>query len=314
MYQDEESEIWVGEWLSQRGVRDEMVVATKFSSAYKAGSARSKIQSNFGGNGTKSLHLSVNASLEKLQTSYIDVLYVHFWDMATSAEELMQSLNVLVQDRKVLYLGISDAPAWWVVKCNSYAKSHGLRPFSVYQGRWSAAVRDMEREIIPMCRDQKMGIAPWGVLGGGYLKPKTKREEQGGRTMDVRTGREDVVADAIEGIAERLKVPLTSIALAWVLHKEPYVFPIIGGRKVEHLQGNIDALSLELSDEDVHKIDEAYGFQPGFPYDFLGGGKMPKGPADVVFNQRYGNFDYVEEPKPIKPHQGPLSTHDPKWA
>ncbi|KAL8849417.1 MAG: hypothetical protein Q9221_005589 [Calogaya cf. arnoldii] len=112
--------------------------------------------------------LSVEASLKKLRTDYIDLFYIHYYDMTTSAEELMQSLNTLVTARKVLYLGISDTPAWFVVKCNSYARHHGLRPFSVYQGKHSATERDLEREIIPMSLDQGVSLAPWGALDGGY--------------------------------------------------------------------------------------------------------------------------------------------------
>lgn len=111
-------------------------------------------QANFTGNGTKSMHTSVAASLKKLQTDYIDLLYVHWWDFSASIPELMQSLNHLVVQGKVLYLGVSDTPAWVVSKANQYARDHGLRQFCVYQGRWSAASRDFEREIIPMCRDE----------------------------------------------------------------------------------------------------------------------------------------------------------------
>ncbi|OHW97115.1 norsolorinic acid reductase [Colletotrichum incanum] len=319
-YQDEESEQWVGEWLSSRGVRDEMVLATKFSSGYKVNSAPSKIQSNFGGNGAKSLHLSVEASLRKLQTDYIDLLYVHYWDLATTAEELMQSLNALVQERKVLYLGVSDAPAWWVVKCNEYARRCGMRAFCVYQGRWSAAARDLEREVLGMCQDQGMGVAAWGSLGGGYFKPKAKGMTEaggggdGGRAMDVKTGREEGVAEVLQRVSERLGAPMTSVAMSYVMHKAPDVFPIVGGRKVEHLRGNIEALGLELSEEDIEEIETGYDFDVGFPYDFLGGGKVPKGPEDVVFTQRFGNFDYVPRAAAVKPHRGPLSTHDPKWV
>lgn len=180
MYQDEESENWIGEWLAKTGRRDKIVLATKYSSGFRARSEPGRVQSNFGGNGTKSLHVSVNASLKKLQTEYIDLLYVHYWDMATSAEELMQNLNVLIQERKVLYLGISDAPAWWVVKCNMYAKNHGMRPFSVYQGRWNATGRDMERDIVGMCQDQGIGIAVWGSLGGGFSRRKTTESLEAG--------------------------------------------------------------------------------------------------------------------------------------
>lgn len=314
-YQDEESERWIGEWLEARGVRDEIVLATKYSSGFKVNSAPSKIQSNFGGNGSKSLHLSLQASLWKLRTDYVDLLYVHYRDLATTAEELMQSLNALVQARKVLYLGISDAPAWWVVKCNDYARQHGLRAFSVYQGRWSAAARDLEREVIGMCRDQGMGIAPWGCLGGGYFKPESARDgPTEGRTMNVKTGREGAVAEVLERVSTRLGAPMTSVAMAYVMHKAPYVFPIVGGRKVEHLKGNIEGLGLELTEEDVEEIETGYDFDVGFPHDFLGGGKAPKGPAEVVFTQRFGNFDYVPVQGAVKPHKGPLSTQDPKWV
>ena len=136
--------------MNEKKNRDQMVLATKFSTCYRVGHD-DEIIINTVGNGTKSLHLSVEASLKKLQTSYIDLLYVHWWDYTTSIPELMQSLNTLVQQGKVLYLGISDTPAWVVSKANEYARQKGLRQFSVYQGKWSAESRDFERDIIPMC-------------------------------------------------------------------------------------------------------------------------------------------------------------------
>ena len=116
-YQDGESEKWLGEWLTSRKCRDEMVIATKFSSPYQKHYPK-KIQSNFGGNGTKSLRMSVEKSLERLQTSYIDILYLHWWDYASSIPEVMHGLNDLVVSGKVIYLGISDTPAWVVAKAN----------------------------------------------------------------------------------------------------------------------------------------------------------------------------------------------------
>lgn len=141
--------------MKERKNRDQIVLATKFTTAYRAGYGDSEIIINSTGNGTKSLHLSLEASLKKLQTSYIDLLYVHWWDFTCSIPELMQSLNVMVAQGKVLYLGISDTPAWIVSKANEYARQNGLRQFSVYQGRWSAEHRDFERDIIPMARDGK---------------------------------------------------------------------------------------------------------------------------------------------------------------
>jgi aryl-alcohol dehydrogenase-like predicted oxidoreductase len=135
--QGEESETWIGEWMASRKNRDEMVIATKFTTGYRTVGADEKIKSNFQGNHSKSIHLSVKASLKKLQTDYIDLLYVHWWDFTTSIPELMNSLHNMVVNGKVLYLGISDTPAWLVVKCNDYARFHGLTQFSVYQGHWS---------------------------------------------------------------------------------------------------------------------------------------------------------------------------------
>lgn len=220
----------------------------------------------------------------------------------------MHTLDDLVKARKVIYLGISDAPAWMVVKMNCYARQHGLRQFTVYQGRWSAAERDFEREIIPMCIDEGMALAPWGALGSGYFKPKEQWGKDGGRTFPaVMTGKEEQVSSLLEKIAKEKNTIITSVALAYVMHKAPYTFPIVGGRKVEHLKGNIEALSLKLTDEEIKEIDGAYGFEMGFPHSlFNPQNTMILGPEDNIFNKRFGYFDYVVKPQPIKPHEGPL--------
>lgn len=253
-------------------------------------------------------------------------LYVHYFDFSTGVEEMMQSLNHLVAARKVLYLGISDTPAWVVAQANAYARQHGLRPFSLYQGRWSAAERDFEREIIPMCKSEGMGLAPWGTLGGGYFKSPSAEAKQGGRTLNVNTGKEGSVSVVLDNVAKRHDVPITSVAMAYVLHKgqfllllsrpfytpthntaAPYTFPIVGGRKITHLASNITALGLRLSEADISEIETGYDFQVGFPHSFLSGGnRVPQGPGDVVFTKRSGWFDYVEEGRPIRPHEGEL--------
>ncbi|KAI4270447.1 MAG: hypothetical protein LQ337_006674, partial [Flavoplaca oasis] len=173
--------------------------------------------------------------------------------MTTSAPELMLALNTLITTRKVLYLGISDSPAWFVVKCNDYARHHGLAPFSVYQGKYSAAERDLERDIIPMCLDQGMGIQPYGALGGGYFKAKAQVEKDGGRNMP---GYKSKAAEAVRGVLEKVKekrgmgVGITGVALAYVLHKSAWMLPIVGGRNVGHLRGSVDALDVGVEDED----------------------------------------------------------------
>lgn len=309
-YQYGESEEWLGEWMQKTGRRDEMVIATKYTGSYMSRYGDKMQLSNFAGNSTKNMLLSIEKSLKSLQTSYIDLYYVHVWDYTISIPELMTSLNNLVVSGKVLYLGISDTPAWIVVKCNDYARQHGLRQFSVYQGRWSAAERDFERDIIPMCKDEGMAIAPWGALGGGLFKPKDQIGKDGGRnTLLAKTGKEELVTEVLEKIAKKKGTIVTSVAFAYVMHKAPYVFPICGGRKVEHLKGNIEALGLRLSQEEIDEIDTGYPFELGFPYTFLAGrNKMIQGPEDVSLNTRAGYFDYVKGPQPIPPHQGPLDT------
>jgi aryl-alcohol dehydrogenase-like predicted oxidoreductase len=308
-YQHGDSERWLGEWMASRNNRDEMVIATKYTTPYMK-AHKEKIQSNFGGNGSKSMKLSLDASLKKLQTTYVDILYLHWWDFTITIPELMQSLNDLVHAGKVLYLGISDSPAWIVAKANQYARDHGLRQFVVYQGMWNAAIRDFEADIIPMCRDEGMALLPWASLGGGRFHTeegyKEREKNNPGRQGKPYTAREKEVSEALEKIGKAKGTDVTSIALAYVRHKAPYVFPIVGGRKLEHIKGNIAALNVSLSEEDIKAIESAYEYDPGFPHTFLSGTmftsgaqKGPDGPGDIWLTKMIANFDWVEAPKPI---------------
>ncbi|KAI7786298.1 aldo/keto reductase [Diaporthe eres] len=300
-YQFGESEMWIGEWMKKRGNRDEMVIATKYTTNFMAGPpGEGRIMANFTGNGTKSLHTSLKASLKKLNTDYIDLLYVHWWDFSASIPELMQSLDNLVVQGKVLYLGVSDTPAWVVSKANQYARDHGLRQFCVYQGRWNASSRDFEREIIPMCREEGMGLAPWGALGGGSFKTEEQRKSQEGRKIQA-TEHQVKISGVLEKIANRKNTAITSVALAYVMHKTPYVFPIVGGRKVEHLKGNIEALKLHLSHEDLKEIEDAVPFDPGFPNTFFYQGQSVDHPGEVWLLGMAGKFDYVPLQEAITP-------------
>lgn len=212
----------------------------------------------------------------------------------------MQALNTLVAQGKVLYLGISDSPAWVVSKANQYARDHGLRQFSVYQGQWSAANRDFERDIIPMCREEGMGLAPWGALGGGKFKTEEQREARkkgaDGRAaeaseLEIKTSR------ALETVAKRHNTLITSVAQAYVMAKTPNVFPIIGGRTLEHLKANIEALTLALSEDDMDEIEKANPFQHGFPNSFLWSNTTPKNPGEVWLLNLGGTYDYVPTQK-----------------
>ncbi|KAK2010715.1 aldo/keto reductase [Colletotrichum eremochloae] len=302
-YQNEESEQILGEWMAARRNRDIMFVATKFTTQYRKHELGPGKCINYSGNHKKSLHLSVRDSLRKLQTDYIDLLYVHWWDWTTSIEELMDSLHMLVEQGKVLYLGVSDTPAWVVSAANTYAKAHGKTPFSVYQGRWNVLIRDVERDIIPMARHFGMAMCPWDVLGGGKLQSRKQIEArhkagEGLRcTFGPNQSDEEVKAsEVLEQIAkEHGTASIQQIALAYVMHKARYVFPIVGGRKVEHLEDNIKALSIRLTDEQIQKIESFKKFNIGFPMDFIlddpreGGRTPPLVAASAPMNwQRQG--------------------------
>jgi len=237
-YQEEESEIWIGEWLAKKGqgVRDDLVLATKYTGNYKSGAkSQHPISVNRAGNSYKSMAVSLDASLKKLQTTYVDVLYLHWWDWTTPIPEIMQGLNNLVKAGKVLYLGISDTPAWVVSKANQYARDHGLAQFVIYQGRWSAHNRDMERDLLPMCRSEGMAIAPWGAIGQGrFQRAKDIGKSKDGRSSGALTDSEKKISAALESVADSIgEESITAVALAYVMEKYPYVYPIIGGRKVE---------------------------------------------------------------------------------
>jgi aryl-alcohol dehydrogenase-like predicted oxidoreductase len=188
------------------------------------------------------------------------------------------------------------------------ARNHGLRGFSVYQGQWSAASRDFERDIIPMARDEGMALAPWGSLGGGNFTTEAKRQSnEKGRNMAPPSETQVKISRKLEAIANKHSTQITSVALAYVMHKAPYVFPIVGGRKVEHLKGNIEALGLKLSDEEVDEIDAESGFKVGFPMSFLFefGGKTyntRQTSSDITLLQYAGKLDSVPHQRPVEPH------------
>ncbi|KIJ47162.1 hypothetical protein M422DRAFT_28848 [Sphaerobolus stellatus SS14] len=286
-YQDESSEEFIGEWAENRGIRDQLVIATKYTTNHKRGSKDIHTKVNYTGNNSKSLHISVADSLKKLRTTYIDILYVHWWDYETSVEEVMNSLHNLIVAGNVLYLGISDTPAWIVAKANQYARDHGKTPFCIYQGGWSILDRSFERDIIPMARSEGLALAPFGVIGHGKIRTdeeEQRRRETGehGRTwIDPRwerTPEEVKVCRKLEEIAKEVGAQnITAVAIAYVMHKTKYVFPIIGGRKVEQLYANLEALDIRLTAEQIKEIESVHPFEPGFPHSLKGNGTAVNG-------------------------------------
>ncbi|KZT23183.1 Aldo/keto reductase [Neolentinus lepideus HHB14362 ss-1] len=186
-------------------------IATSYNN-FQAANPNVKQCVNFLGNNLKNLKLSVEESLRRLRTSYIDILYLHFWDLHTKIEEVMDGLHMLVLSGKVLYLGISDSPSWLVTKANVYAKYTGKTPF----------VRDIERDILPMRRYE----------GHSRSDAEEDKRKQSGET--ARTPGEKKVSPP--GISD-IQLHCTAVVIAYTMHKAPFVFPIIGGRKIAHLEG-----------------------------------------------------------------------------
>ncbi|OJJ82379.1 aldo/keto reductase [Aspergillus glaucus CBS 516.65] len=306
-YQNEESETWIGEWMESRKNRDQLVLATKFTTDYKSYDLGKGRAPNHCGNHRRSLHMSVRDSLKKLGTDWIDVLYLHWWDHTTSIEEIMDSLHILVEQGKVLYLGISDSPAWVVSAANTYARAHGKTPFSIYQGRWNVLLRDFEREIIPMARYFGMALAPWDVLGSGKFQSKKAIEErkkkgEGLRTMlgsGEQTEEEVRMSEALAKVAEEHGIEsVTAIALAYVMAKTPNVFPLVGGRKIEHLHDNIQALKIKLTPQQVEYLESVRPLDPGFPNSFIGPDPKTTGQASFLLAAN-SQLAFVRAPKPI---------------
>lgn len=191
-------------------------------------------------------------------------------------------------------------PAWFIVKCNAYARQHGLATFVVYSGKWNAADRDMEREYLDMCASEGMAISPWEAIGGGRFKAP---EQSGTARMELypestdRYSKVNVVLNQIAAVKGTLP---TSIALAYVLQKQAYVFPLVGGRKVEYLRANVEALGVNLSEEEVKSIQDAGAWKRGAPFDLLGSGRERfEGVEDLALMT--GIYDYVKKDVAIRP-------------
>ncbi|KAF5335278.1 hypothetical protein D9611_011761 [Ephemerocybe angulata] len=291
-YQDGTSEKFIGEWAEARGIRNHLVIATKYSSCRWL-EPHSVARAAHTGNSAKSLRNSVEASLADLRTSYIDILYVHWYDWDTSIYEIMDALHTYVQRGIVLYLGISDTPAWIVSRANEYARQQGKTPFAIYQTAYSIMERSAEREILPLVRDEGMALAPFSVLHGGKLRSDAEEEArrtsgEKGRHMPwqtqwERTPEEKAVCDKLEKVREEVGVKsLSSVAIAYVMHKAPFVFPVLGGRKPSQILANIEALDISLSDAQIAFLDGAKPLDPGFPNFMIGDGTTY--PAGLIWS------------------------------
>jgi aryl-alcohol dehydrogenase-like predicted oxidoreductase len=264
-YRGGASEEIVGELLEGR--RDRFVVSTKYTVT------RDASDPNGGGNHRKNLVLSLETSLRRLRTDYVDVYWVHMWDAHTPIEETMRALDDVVRAGKVLYVGISDAPAWIVSRANTLAEWRGWSAFAGLQVPYSLLQRDIERELLPMAEAFGMTVAAWSPLAGGILSGKFERPDGADAQTRVDgsslTDHDHAVARAVTDVADQLGVTASQVAIGWTMARSEVVHPIVGARRLEQLTDNLGAVDVDLPTEAVDKLDNAAGFTPGFPAQFI---------------------------------------------
>jgi aryl-alcohol dehydrogenase-like predicted oxidoreductase len=264
------SERYLGELVASE--RDRFVIATKYTAATRAGDP------NAIGNHRKNLVQSLDASLERLQTDYIDLFWVHAWDSLTPLDELMRALDDVVRAGKVLYVGASNTPAWVVARANMLAELRGWTPFSAIQIEYSLIQRTVECDLLPMASALEIAALAWAPLGRGLLTGKYSRPEAGSVERG-RLSREDArrdernlaIARAVDQVADELDVPSSQVALAWLCQQAGLTIPIVGARTADQLVENLGALSLVLEQEHLQRLDEVSRIALGFPHDFLEG-------------------------------------------
>lgn len=269
VYTNGTSEQILGELVA--GHRDEIVLATKYTNA-----APGK-DPNASGNHRKNMMQAVEASLRRLKTGYIDLYWLHIWDQITPVEEVMRAFDDLVRHGKVLYTGVSDAPAWWIAQANTLASFRGWSPFVGLQIEYSLIERTVERELIPMAKGFKLGLVAWSPLAGGVLTGKYNGPQSAGDgrfSMDMMKsflpdpGRQDRIVTALRGVSHQTGRSLAQVALAWLRYRDVPVIPIVGARKLSQFEDNLASLSLELNREQLATLDEASQIDLGFPQDF----------------------------------------------
>jgi aryl-alcohol dehydrogenase-like predicted oxidoreductase len=277
-YTEGTSEKFLGEFLV--GQRDQFVVATKYTLNLRDGDP------NAGGNHRKSLVQNLDASLKRLQTDYIDLLWVHMDDGITPLEETMRALDDVVRQGKVLYVGISDMPAWRVARANTLAEWRGWAPFVGLQIEYSLAERTVERELIPMARELGLGVTPWsplaqGVLSGRYTEADLQISPASGgggasvgrhernKTNGRLTPRTLAIANEAKAIAQEIGATTVQVALRWLLEQPGVVSPIIGARTVAQLEDSLGCFAIALTPEHLARLDAVSAIELGFPQSFL---------------------------------------------
>ena len=285
LYTDGTSEKLLGEFVA--GDRERFVLATKYSNSHPVGDP------NAAGNHRKNMVQSLEASLKRMQLDYIDLYWLHAWDYMSPVEEVMRAFDDLVRAGKILYIGISDTPAWVVSRADTLADLRGWTRFVAIQVEYSLVERTVERELLPMAQALNLGVTAWSPLGSGLLTGKYTRDvgQQDKRRLDQEPFK-DIddriysIAREVDRVAEEIGKAPAQVALNW-LRQRHGVLPIVGARTLDQFKENCGCLDFSLEDDQIERLNKVSQIEMGFPHDFLTG--------EVPHNFLYGGlFDRID--------------------
>jgi aryl-alcohol dehydrogenase-like predicted oxidoreductase len=265
-YQEGQSETFLGGFL--KGKRDSAVIGTKFTLVDGMSDGKDP---NGNGNHRKNLFRSVEGSLKRLQTDYIDLLWLHIWDFATPIDEVLRALDDLVRQGKVMYIGASNFPAWWIARANTLADQHALTPFCATQIEWSLTERSAEPEFLPMCKELDVALVCWSALGGGMVTGKYNAKQKGEGLQRLAdhvdpaknafwhqmTVRNLAIMDKVVAIAKDIGRSPVQVALRWLMQQKPVTIPIFSARTLDQAKEDIGACDFVLTDEQMQAVERA---------------------------------------------------------
>jgi aryl-alcohol dehydrogenase-like predicted oxidoreductase len=288
--QSGQSEAWLAPMIKSR--RNGLVISTKYSLTTRPGDP------NASGNHRKNMVHSLEASLKRLGSDYIDLYYLHMWDFRTPVDEILRAFDDLVRAGKILYIGLSDTPAWQASRMQAIAELRGWSQFCALQISYSLAERTVEREMIPMAKEMGMGVCPWSPLGGGVLTGKYSKADLAPPDMNNLGSRKAInavtgrvterslaAAETVSGIAKDIGRTPAQVAVAWTLVNPAVASPVLGVRTMAQLKDNLGALEVELGAEHLARLDAVSAVPKVFPIDVL------KGPAEGMM---FGNVKVQE--------------------
>jgi len=282
-YTDGTSETFLGELLGFR--RERFVVASKYTLTKPDDS-----DPNGGGNSRKNMMKSVERSLRRLRTDYLDILYLHMWDYMTPVEEVMRGLDDLVKSGKVLYVAVSDTPDWIVAEANTLANLRGWSRFVGLQVPYSLMDRAVERALLPMARHWDMAVMPWGLLESGVLTGKFLSRSTGPTRIDQNklelSEKAHAVVREVQKVAQESGRSMSQVAINWVRQQQnkSQIIPIVGSRNVRQLRDNLGVLDWTLNEDQLKRLDDVSKIDMGFPHGFLEGN-------EYIFGSTYNKID-----------------------